>query len=204
MAALMITTLFLDIGGVLLSDGWNHATREKAAKHFGLDFTETEARHQELFDSFEIDALTLDDYLRKVIFYQNRSFGPETFRSYMFAQSVAYPKMIELMRNLKAKYQLKIGVISNESRELNDYRIETFKLDEFVDYFISSCYVKMRKPTVAMYQLAMDVGHVKPEAAIYIDNLAPFTVLAESLGIASICHTDYESTRKQLAARGFV
>jgi putative hydrolase of the HAD superfamily len=136
-----IRALFVDIGGVLLTDGWSHNSRKLAAKTFGLNPEEMESRHNQAFDTYELDKLTLEEYLSRVVFYQKRSFTRAQFRKYMFAQSKPYPKMIELVRRLKARYGLKIVVVSNEAREINSHRIRKFKLDGFVDFFISSCFV---------------------------------------------------------------
>jgi len=49
------------------------------------------------------------------------------------------PKMIDLVAQLKIRYGLKVAVVSNESRAVNEHRIRKFKLDRFVDTFVSSC-----------------------------------------------------------------
>ena len=136
-----IRTLFLDIGGVLLTDGWDHHARKRAAKHFKLEWTDIEPRHQLTFDTYEEGKLTLEEYLGRVIFYQKRPFTRAQFRRFMCDQSKPYTEMIGMVAGLKARHGLKIAVVSNESRELNAYRIRTFKLDSFVDSFISSCFV---------------------------------------------------------------
>jgi putative hydrolase of the HAD superfamily len=110
--------------------------------------------------------------------------------------------MIELIARLKARHRLKIAVVSNEGRELNAYRIHKFKLGSFVDLFISSCFVHVRKPDVAMFQLALDLAQVSPQEAVYIDNTAMFTEIAQGLGICSVLHIDYPSTRAKFAALG--
>ena len=140
-----ITTLFVDIGGVLLTDGWDHHARKRAAKNFKLNWAEMEDRRHLTFDTYEEGKLTLEEYLGRVVFYEERPFTPAQFRKFMFAQSKPYPKMIELVRRLKAWYGLKIIVVSNEARELNSHRIRKFKLDQFVDSFISSCFVHVRE-----------------------------------------------------------
>ncbi len=134
-----ITALFLDIGGVLLTNGWGHESRKLAAKVFGLDLNEMEDRHHLTFDTCEVGKLSLEEYLRWVVFYRKRPFTRGQFRKFMFAQSKPYPKMIELVRQLKAKHGLKIAVVSNEGRELNAHRIREFNLDGFVDFFVCSC-----------------------------------------------------------------
>ena len=140
-----ITTLFLDIGGVLITNGWDHHARKRATTNFNLELAEMEDRHDLIFNTYEEGKLTLEEYLDRVVFYQKRPFTRVQFRRFMFAQSKPYPEMIELALKLKAKYGLKIAVVSNEGRELNAYRIRKFKLDGFVDSFISSCFVHVRE-----------------------------------------------------------
>jgi len=137
-----------------------------------------------------------------VVFYEPRTFSRAQFQEFMFACSKADEKMIGLMRQLKATYGLKIVVVSNESRELNDFRIQKFKLNDFVDAFISSCYVGLRKPDADIFRLALDVAQVPAEQVVYIENTPMFVKIAESMGIRGICHTDYKSTREKLAHLG--
>ena len=153
-----ITTLFLDIGGVLLTNGWDHQARKLAAKTFDLDLDEMEDRHHLTFDTYEVGKLTLKQYLSRVVFYQKRPFTPREFREFMFAQSKPFPQMIELVRKVKVRHGLKVAVVSNEGRELNTYRIRKFKLDGFVDSFISSCFVHVRKPDADIFRLALDIA----------------------------------------------
>lgn len=197
-----ITHIFADIGGVLLTNGWDHNSRKDAAKYFKLDWTDMEERHRLAFATYEEGKLTLEEYLNIAVFFQKRSFSRAQFRQFMFAQSKPYPKMLELIRELKCRYGLKIAALSNEARELNIYRIKKFKLDSFIDTFISSCYVHIRKPDPEIYRLALDITNAKINQVIYIENTPTFVQMAESLGIESILHTDYESTCMSLAKLG--
>lgn len=197
-----ITALFLDIGGVLLTDGWGHSSRKLAAKTFDLDINEIDDRHNMILDTYEMGKLTLEEYLSRVVFYQKRSFTRAQFRKFMFAQSKPYPEMIELVCRLKAQYGLKIVVVSNEARELNAHRIRKFKLDGFVDFFISSCFVHLRKPDIDIYRLAMDTAQAPARQVVYIENTPMLVQVAEGLGILGICHTDYKSTCAKLALFG--
>ncbi|HEY4932406.1 MAG TPA: HAD family phosphatase [Terriglobales bacterium] len=199
----VITCVFLDIGGVLLSDGWDHQARKRAATNFKLESAEMEDRHHLTFETFEEGKLTLEEYLSCVVFYQKRPFTRAQFRHFMFAQSKPYPDMIELVRRLKAKYGLKIAVVSNEARELNEYRIRKFKLGKFVDAFISSSFVHVRKPDADIFRCALDIAQVQAGRAVYIENTPMFVQIAEGLGIRSILHTDYKSTCARLASFGF-
>ena len=197
-----IKYLFVDIGGVLLTDGWVHGSRKLAAQKFDLDPEEMEKRHYEAFDTYELGKLNIEEYLNRVVFYEKRSFTPAQFQKFMFAQSKPYPKMIELVRRLKSQYGLKIVVVSNEARELNAYRIRKFKLYEFVDSFISSCFVHLRKPDPDIYRLALDITQSPARQIVYIENTPMFVEIAEDLGIRGICHTDYESTFAKLTSLG--
>jgi putative hydrolase of the HAD superfamily len=200
--ATAVTCVFLDIGGVLLTDGWNHRARKRAATNFKLELAEMEERHHLTCDTYEEGKLTLEEYLGRVVFYQKRPFTRAQFRRFMFAQSKPYPEMIELVRKLKAKHRLKIAVVSNEWRELNAYRIRKFKLDGFVDSLISSCFVHVRKPDADIFRLAMDIAQAPARQVVYIENTPMFVQSAEGLGIRSILHTDYKSTCAKLASFG--
>ena len=197
-----ITCLFIDIGGVLLTDGWGHASRQLAAEKFGLDLPEMETRHKLTFDTYETGKLTLDEYLDRTVFYEERAFSKQEFRDFMFAQSKRLPQMIEFITALKKLYALKIAVVSNEGRELNTYRIATFGLGTFVDFFISSCYVHLRKPDVDIFKLALDIAHVQPAEVIYIEDRPMFVSVAASVGIEGLHHISYEDTRDRLEAFG--
>ena len=200
--ATSITTLFLDIGGVLLTNGFDHAARGRAAAKFKLQLADLENRHHLTFDTYEEGKLTLQEYLDRVVFYRKRPFTRDQFRRFMFAQSKPYPEMIGLAKQLKARHGLKIAVVSNEARELNEYRIRTFGLAEWIDCFISSCFVHIRKPDADIYRLALDVTQVPAREVVYIENTPMFVQIAEGLGIRSILHTDYKSTARKLTSLG--
>jgi putative hydrolase of the HAD superfamily len=197
-----ITALFVDIGGVLLTDGWDHHARKRAARNFKLEWAEMEERHRLNLDIYEEGKLTLEEYLGRVVFYQKRSFSRAQFRRFMFAQSEPYPEMIELFVQLKVRHGLMIVVVSNEARELNSHRIRKFKLDGFVDSFVSSCFVHIRKPDADIFRLALDIAQAPARQVVYIENTPMFVQVAQGLGIRSMLHTDYRSTRAKLASLG--
>lgn len=197
-----ISTLFLDIGGVLLSDGWDHYSRKAAAKLFNLDYSDMEERHRINFETYELGKMTFKEYLNRVIFYKKQSFLSNDFKKFIYQQSTSHPKMIALFIHLKKEYGLKIGVISNEGRELNEYRIKKFKLNRFIDFFISSSFVNMRKPDTAIFRMALDIAQVNVSESIFIDNQPLFVKIAQEFGMKGICHSDYESTVLKLHSFG--
>ena len=197
-----VTALFLDIGGVLLTDGWDHHARKRAATNFKLEFAEIEDRHRLTFETYEEGKLTLDEYLGWTVFYEKRPFTRDQFQEFMFSQSQPYAEMIELITQLKVRHGLKIAVVSNEAREMNAYRIQKFKLNGFVDFFISSCFVHVRKPDADIFRLALDIAQTPIEQVVFIDNTPMFVQIAQELGIQSILHADYKSTCAKLASLG--
>lgn len=199
-----IKCLFLDIGGVLMTNGWDHEARDRAAAAFNLDGADLELRHHWVFDTYETGKLTLEKYLDRAVFHRRRPFTRERFKRFMFAQSKTYPGMIALVARLKARYGLKIAVVSNEGRELNAHRIKMSGLDRLVDVFVSSCYVHLRKPDVDIFKLALDLVQTPPRRVVYIENTALFVQVAQGLGIRGILHKDLGSTRAALASFGLV
>jgi putative hydrolase of the HAD superfamily len=197
-----ITCLLLDIGGVLLTDGWDHLARKRAAAHFKLDRAEMEDRHHLIFEIYEQGKITLEEYLSLVVFTEKRPFTRGQFRRFMFAQSEPFPEMINMIARLKDRLGVKIVIVSNEGRELNAHRIQKFKLDRLADCFISSCFVHIRKPDVDIFELALDVAQVEASQAVFIDNTPMFVQIAEGMGIQSILHIDLKSTRAKLSAIG--
>ena len=198
------TTIFTDIGGVLLTNGWDREARKNAIQLFKLDPIETEERHHLSFDTYESGKISLSEYLKRLVFYSKRDFSEEDFRAFMFEQSQPYPEMLELIRGIKKKYGIKIAVVNNEGRELNNHRIHKFKMGEFVDFFISSCFVHFRKPDADIFKIALDIAQVSPEKVIYLEDRPLFVQVADTLGIRGIIHKDFNTTRKQLAYFGWV
>ena len=172
-----ITTLFLDIGGVLLTNGWDRKARVRAADKFGLDYEETDERHHLTFDTYEEG-------------------------KFMYAQTQPFPEMIELMKDLKKQYNLRVAVVSNEGRELTTHRVQQYQLNAFVDFFVSSCFVHYRKPDADIYRMALDIAQASPEQVVYVDDRALFVEVAQGLGIRGVIHKEYQTTRKAMDAFG--
>ena len=197
-----ITCLFLDIGDVLLTDGWDRHARGRAAAAFKLDLAEINERHRLTFETFEDGKMTLEQYLNLVVFYRRRPFTRAQFQRFIFAQSKPCPGMIEMLARLKIRHELKVIALSNEARELNAYRIRKFRLNALMDAFVSSCFVQIRKPDAAIFRLALDIAQVPAQQIVYIDNTPMFVEIAAGLGIHGILHTGCESTRAKLASLG--
>ena len=197
-----VNTIFTDLGGVLLTNGWDRGCRRKAIDVFKLDPEETEERHHLCFDTLEVGKITIDEYLNRVVFYKKRSFTRTKFWKFMTDQSQALPGMIELVQQLKKKYGLKVAVVSNEGRELAEFRIKQFQLDSLADFFIVSSFVHFRKPDADIFRVALDIAQVAPQQVIYIEDRAMFVQVARGLGIHGLRHIDYNSTCGKLQKFG--
>jgi putative hydrolase of the HAD superfamily len=197
-----ITTLFVDMGKVLLSDSWGPARRQRAGDLFGFDLEAAAARSQLTFEVYEQGKISLDEFVNWVIISQGHAIDREAFKEFMLDQSHPHPDMIELVRRLKALYGLKVVMVTNDGREFILRRIQHFGLAEFVDCFIVSCFVGCRKPDPDIYRMALDITQAQPSQVVYIDDQVLFVEVAQSLGIRGIHHTDYASTRAALVEFG--
>ncbi|MBV8203117.1 MAG: HAD-IA family hydrolase [Acidobacteria bacterium] len=197
-----ITHLFTDLGGVLLSNGWDRALRHLTAGHFGLDSAEMDERHHLTYDTYESGKMGLAAYLDRVIFYQPRTFTHDDVIAFILGQAHAFPEMIDLVCRLKARHGIKVAVVSNEGREVTADRIRRFRLDDFVDFFIVSAFVHFRKPDEDIFRIALDIAQAEPRQVAYIEDRPMFVEVAAGLGLHAIWHQGFASTRDQLAALG--
>ncbi|HTB07364.1 MAG TPA: HAD-IA family hydrolase [Bacteroidia bacterium] len=194
----IVTTLFLDIGGVLLSNGWGAEQRTKAIEHFKLDSSEMNERHHLTFDTYEEGKLDFKEYLKRIVFYEERQFSEDEFIKFMFKQSLVYQDAINFFKEIKKQNNLKVIAVNNEGRELNAYRITEFKLNELFDAFVSSSFVHMRKPDADIFRMAIDISQTTPEHSLYIDDRLMFVEVAKSLGMYGIHYQGLEKTKSLL------
>ncbi len=181
-----ISAIFWDLGGVLLTNAWDRAQRERALAQFQLDPVEFGDRHEMVVSSFERGKISLDEYLDRTVFYRPRPFGHDTFKEFMFSLSQAQPGALELARKLAQSGKYFMSTINNESTELNRYRIETFGLRKIFSLFVSSCFVGFRKPEEGIYRLALEVTQRSPESCCLIDDRALNLEAAKRLGMHTI------------------
>jgi putative hydrolase of the HAD superfamily len=187
---------FFDIGGVLLSNGWGHESRQAAAAHFGYDYEKVDWLHNFIFNVYEIGSITLDEYLDRTVFNQPRDFSKAAFKTFMFAQSTELPETLQWLKKWRKENPgFHVISINNEGKELNDYRIKKFGLHDFFDAFISSCEVGMRKPDPAIFKLALGIAQAAPEECVYFDDRPMLANAAQQLGIKAHHHEGFEATK---------
>jgi putative hydrolase of the HAD superfamily len=195
-----IRTLFWDVGGVLLTNAWDHEERQRAVEKFQLQKADFETRHKDAVSGFEEGKISLDQYLDRTVFYQPRKFSTQEFKNYMFSLSKPKPEVLEFARSLAARCLM--ATINNESREMNDYRIKQFGLSRIFDLFVSSCYVGMRKPDEKIYRLAIDLIQKQPDECCFIDDRPTNIEGAEKIGTRTVLMRDAAQLKKDLQDLG--
>jgi putative hydrolase of the HAD superfamily len=197
-----IKALFWDVGGVLLTNAWDRTQREAALERFQLDRDEFADRHELVVSSFERGKISLDEYLDRTVLYRPRPFSREEFRDFMYSLSQPDPEALALARKLAGSGKYLMGTINNESRELNQYRIEKFGMRAIFKVFVSSCFVGLRKPEEGIYRLALDVTQQVPEQCCFIDDRALNLEVAKRLGMRTIEMDNVEQLREDLQKLG--
>jgi len=198
-----ISTILWDIGGVLLTNGWDHQQRDAVLTHFALDHAEFDRRHAEVDQAWERDDIGVDEYLRRTVFYEPRPFTQAEFLDAMRAQSTLLPdSAIGILRQLAASELYVLAAVNNEARAMNEFRLQKFGLLEEFDAFFSSCYLGVRKPDRRIFQIALDVLQRDPEHAVFIDDRAENVAAADSLGIHGIRYQGSEQLIGELLKLG--
>lgn len=195
-------TLFFDVGGVLLTNAWDTPARKRGVEKFGLDLVEYETRHGMLKTAFETGKMSLNTYLRKSIFHRSRPFSPEDVKAFMYTQSQVLGDSLEWLRGLAAQKKYRLFTLNNESAELHEYRVRTFRLDEIFDGFLTSCYLGVPKPDEQIYTSALGIAAVDREHAIFIDDRSLNVEPAIALGLRAIHYQGLEGLRAALREQG--
>ena len=193
-----ISAIFWDVGGVLLTNAWDRAQRERALEQFKLDQEEFHDRHEMVVSSLERGKIGFDEYLDRTIFYRPRPFAREVFKDYVFSLSQPYREVLALAEELTKSGKYFMGTINNESRELNLYRIQTFGLCEIFSVFVSSCFVGLRKPEDGIYRMALEITQKTPDECCFIDDRALNLESARQMGMHTIEMHDVEQLRREL------
>lgn len=197
-----VNALFWDNGGVILTNGWDRHSRRAAVEKFGLDSADFEDRHELMLNAFETGRATLDEYLRRTVFYKQRTFTPQDFEKFMFEQSQPFAEPLEFLGKLAQTRAYLMASLNNESREINEYRIHKFQLRNYFQAFFSSCYLGVRKPEEQIYRLALEIAQREPEECVLIDDRGLNLECAREIGMQGIQFQNVAQLRTDLAALG--
>jgi len=197
-----IQAIFWDVGGVLLTNAWDHHERRAALEHFHLDEEEFEDRHAMVVSSFERGKITLEEYLDRTVFYRARPFTRESFKDFMFSLSQPIPEVLSFAQSLADSRKHFMSTINNESRELNRYRIEKYDLRNTFRLFVSSCFVGLRKPEQGIYRLALELTQIPAQQCCFIDDRTLNLECAAQLGMQTIEMQTPDQLQKDLEKIG--
>lgn len=197
-----IRAVFFDLGGVCLTNGWEKDARIKAAEHFGFDPEEYEVRHRHVLTPFEEGRMNIGGYLAFTVFYKRRSFNRDIFIRFMQAQSKAYPPSMDVLKRLTKEGKYLLAALNNESRELNDFRINKFDLRKYFSHFFSSCFLGVRKPNSRIYTMALDISQCAPQEVLFIDDRIENAEAARAVGMQAIHLKDAACIKKEVDAYG--
>jgi putative hydrolase of the HAD superfamily len=197
-----VTTLFWDNGGVILTNGWDRESRQKAVERFHLDPIDFEDRHELMLNAFEEGKASLDEYLRRTVFYRDRPFSADEFKQFMFDQSQPMPESLDFIGKLARTRRYAMASLNNESLEINEYRVHKFHLRDYFEAFFSSCYLGMRKPSGEIYQQALRITQCEPEECVMIDDRSLNLECAREQGMHTIQFKSVGQLRNDLANLG--
>jgi len=195
--------ILFDVGGVLLTNGWDTGERRIAIERFQLDAPGFEARHHATYPAWERGAITAQAYLDAVVFNQPRSFSHDEFFAFILAQSKILPDSgLGTLQELAASNRCMLGAFNNEARETNKYRFETFELFRYFKVALSSCYLGLRKPDAPIYQAALDILGRPSERILFIDDRIENVNGALNAGMKAIQFVGEKKLRSDLASLG--
>jgi len=197
-----VSTLFWDNGGVILTNGWDRGSRKKAVEKFQLDWADFEDRHELMLHGFEIGQISLDEYLRRTVFYRERPYALEDFKQFMFDQSQPYPESLAFLGGLAATRRYYLASLNNESLEINQHRVKAFNLRNYFEAFFGSCYLGIRKPHPGIYKLALKITQRNPEECVFIDDRGLNLECAREMGMHVIQFQSVDQLRRELASLG--
>ena len=195
--------ILFDVGGVLLTNGWDHRERALVLAQFGLDREEFEILNKLHYPAWERGATTVNEYLDRTIFYRPRTFSQQEFFGAMCAQSAPLENgALGILSELAASKKCMVGFLNNEARETNEFRFEKFGLRAKGQVAFSSCYLNQRKPDPAIYRCALDILGATPARVLFIDDRPENAAAAAALGIHAIRFEGADSLRSELNRLG--
>lgn len=201
-----IKTIFWDIGGVLLTNGWDRGQQTHVLSRLGIDLADYQLSHDSANFFWERGLSNAIGFFKKTVFHvdqPNRDFAFEDLWPQVCAESkVLDPGCFDVLASLAGSGQYKLATLNNESRELNEYRLDAFNLRRYFDFFICSGYVHEMKPHPDIYRAAIDISGFPPQTAVFIDDRSENCEVAISLGMHAIRFESSSQLQRDLAQLG--
>jgi putative hydrolase of the HAD superfamily len=186
-----IKTIFWDIGGVILTNGWDKGQRTRVLSRLNIDLDDYESRHDAANFFWERGLSTAFEFFNKTVFHAEQENDTLTFEELwpqVCAESkILNPGCLDILGVLKSSGSYKVATLNNESRELNHHRLETFRLRPYFDYFICSGYVHEMKPFPDIYRAAIEISGYPSHTSLFIDDKQENCEAATVHGMQAIC-----------------
>jgi len=200
-----IRTVFWDVGGVILTNGWDLTQRTRVLSRLGVDLEAYEEIHERVNYYWERGLINAEDFFMQTVLRTNPKLNLtfDLLWPQVCAESkVLHAECLDILAELKEQRKFRLATLNNESRELNEHRLNAFKLRSLFDYFICSGYVHEMKPNPGIYRSAIDISGYAPERALFIDDKPENCEAAISLGMQAIWFQSPLQLRQELAQRG--
>jgi HAD superfamily hydrolase (TIGR01509 family) len=184
-----IRTIFWDLGGVVLTNGWDPGQRKRVLSRLGVNLEAYEELHDRANYYWERGLLTAKDFFSQTVLLPNPKLDltfDMLWPQVCAASKVLHPECLDMLAELKQMGRYRIATLNNESRELNEYRLDAFKLRSLFDYFICSGYVHEMKPNLGIYKSAIDISGFAASSALFIDDKPENCAAAEAVGMHAI------------------
>jgi len=204
-----IRTIFWDIGGVILSNGWDRDQRERVLTPLGVDVAAYERRHEAENFYWERGRIDAETFFNRTVFHPSDSEPAK--QDFTFSDlwpkvcgesSFRYPESFDILLALKRSGQFKLETLNNESTELNEYRLDNFGLRPQFDYFICSGYVNEMKPHPDIFRAAVRISGQPASTAVFIDDKQTNIDAARYHGMQGILFESPAQLRSSLADLG--
>jgi epoxide hydrolase-like predicted phosphatase len=194
-----IRAVFFDLGGVIVRTEYQ-APRQRLAERFRMEYEDIE---KVVFGSpsaarASVGEITEEQHWLQVM--KMLKLPAEEYKHVQkefFGGDVIDRGLLGYLRSLRPKY--KVGAISNAWGGLRAY-LEREKIADVFDAIIISAEVGAAKPSEKIYQIALDQLGVKPDEAVFVDDVMENIEACEKLGMQGIHFTDPESAIKQVKA----
>jgi HAD superfamily hydrolase (TIGR01509 family) len=198
-----IRTIFWDVGGVLLTNGWDHGQRTRVLGRLGVDLEAYEEVHERANYYWERGLITAKDFFGQTVLGANPELTFDVLWPQVCAESkVLHPECLDLLAELKDQGKYRLATLNNESRELNEYRLDAFKLRTLFDYFICSGYVHEMKPAEGIYRSAIDISGFDARTGLFIDDKEENCEAARAVGLNAIRFVTPGQLREELRGYG--
>ena len=177
-----ITTIFFDVGGVLLIDFIDWKIKDLAAKYSVEESLLFEAK-KNLRPKADAGELSDPDFWKLLLKTVDITADDDDIDLEPYMKKV--DGGLDIVNKLKES-GYKIAILSNDSVEMSNHRRQKYGFDNIFDHIIISCYHHVIKPNRRIYEIALEEMNVTPEESVFIDDRKENVDTANSVGITGI------------------